>query len=191
MKAVFVRLLERLSRVSRAADEAHEEARLLQRYRAGAVRDAIVKAIAADMANVYSGIEGLFEIVASEIDGSPLPRGEAWHKKLSDQMFLAIPGIRGPFLDAGARADLDELRSFRHRARNIYGFEIDERLLLAKPPLARKLVSELREAIRRLAAGLLGKDECDALFREKIQAAGRAEAAKSRRPRRKAPRSRS
>jgi hypothetical protein len=188
MKAVFVRLLERLQRASRAADEANAQARLLRRHRAGALRAAIVKAIAADVASVYGGIEGVFEIVASEIDASPLPKGEAWHKKLSDQMFLAIPGTRGAFLDAGVRADLDELRSFRHRARNIYGFELDERLMLAKPPIARKLVAAVRDAIRDLAAGLLGQEDYKALFRQEVQAVRRAEASKSAKPRRKAQR---
>ena len=43
-------------------------------------REFIENTIATDLADIYSGIERIFERIANEVDGH-LPRGSRWHKK--------------------------------------------------------------------------------------------------------------
>ena len=48
-------------------------------------REFIENTIATDLADIYSGIERIFERIANEVDGH-LPRGSRWHKTLLEQM---------------------------------------------------------------------------------------------------------
>ena len=74
------------------------------------------------LAEVYSGIERIFERIANEID-KQLPKGEQWHTDLLTQMAERRPE-RPPVISEGTRRKLRQLLRFRHKVNNIYGDEL-------------------------------------------------------------------
>lgn len=73
----------------------------------------------------YTGIERVFERIATNLDGE-VPSGETWHKDLLDSMALELEGIRPPFISEYIQKRLDEYLRFRHLFRSLYGFELDK-----------------------------------------------------------------
>lgn len=74
------------------------------------------------LAEVYSGIERIFERIANEID-KQLPKGERWHTDLLTQMAERCPE-RPPIISEGTQQRLEQLLRFRHKVNNIYGDEL-------------------------------------------------------------------
>ena len=85
-------------------------------------REFIENTIATDLADIYSGIERIFERIANEVDGH-LPRGSRWHKTLLEQMTKQRPE-RPPIISEQTYHQLGELLDFRHKVNNIYGREL-------------------------------------------------------------------
>ena len=86
--------------------------------------------------NFYTGCERIFQIIASELNGS-LPHGYDWHKRLLHRLGAERQGRPAVITEATVLL-LEEFRGFRHVVRNLYGFEISqERLekLVAKYPM--------------------------------------------------------
>jgi len=106
----------------------------------------MLRAVVSVVLDYYTALENIFKEVAKNIDGR-LPAGPDWHKDLLTQVGLNLPGLRPPLLSGETFAEVDELRRFRHLARNIYGFNLKpERVisLLEKlPELDKKIESEL------------------------------------------------
>ena len=118
-----------------------------QRLRtAGHDQDAYVNSVALNLHGFYSGLERLFEMTATQVDGSALG-GESWHTELLQQMTLDIPEVRPPVLREDTASRLDEYRKFRHRIRNIYATNLDperiEPLVSALPDLWPSLRGEM------------------------------------------------
>ena len=89
-----------------------------------------VRGLISYMDDFYTGVERLCERIAVTLDGG-LPEGPRWHRVLLGQM--GEPGGEGrpPFLSGPLLLELDEYRRFRHRARHIYGYELEaERVLV-------------------------------------------------------------
>ena len=82
-------------------------------------REFIENTIATDLADVYRGIEKMFERIAREVD-TDLPRGSNWHKDLLTQMTEQRPE-RSPVISQETSLRLGELLTFRHKVNNIYG----------------------------------------------------------------------
>ncbi|GAW94094.1 hypothetical protein [Calderihabitans maritimus] len=82
-----------------------------------------LRAYASILHDFYSGIEKIFITIAREIDQS-IPTGEGWHRQLLEQMTLDLPTKRPAVIDAKFAAQLQEYLSFRHRFRNLYGYEL-------------------------------------------------------------------
>lgn len=74
------------------------------------------------LAEVYSGIERIFERIANEIDKQS-PKGERWHTDLLTQMAERCPE-RPPVISEGTQQGLEQLLRFRHKGNNIYGDEL-------------------------------------------------------------------
>ena len=85
-------------------------------------REFIKIAMATYLAEVYEGIENMFERIAREVD-MDLPRGAEWHKKLLSQM-TERRAARPPVLSRETAVLLGELLEFRHKVRNIYAEEL-------------------------------------------------------------------
>ena len=85
-------------------------------------REFIENTIATDLADIYNGIERIFERIAREVD-TLMPTGSRWHKDLLTQMAEKRPERR-PVISENTRLELEELLEFRHKVNNIYGREL-------------------------------------------------------------------
>ena len=68
--------------------------------------------------NIYTAFESYFLRVAKHFENNL--DDSAWHRELIDRMRIDVPGIRPALISPQIAEDLDELRRFRHRFRNIY-----------------------------------------------------------------------
>ena len=82
----------------------------------------VEKTIASDLAEVYSGIERIFERIAREVD-MQIPKGNRWHNDLLEQMAERRPE-RPPVISPNTLPRLKELLDFRHKVNNIYRDEL-------------------------------------------------------------------
>jgi hypothetical protein len=148
MSPIFAELGAALDKAALEADRARQAARRLARTRRDTLGRWIhVTAVASGIEHAYSGMEQAFKIVATEIDGA-VPAGEDWHARLCALMFTPVPGCRPAVLPAALRPELDELRAFRHRVRNLYGSELIEAVVRERAARAPVTVSRVRRALR-------------------------------------------
>ena len=85
-------------------------------------REFIENTIATDLADIYRGIERIFERIAREVD-TFMPTGSQWHKNLLAQMTEQRPE-RCPVISENTHRELEGLLEFRHKVNNIYGKEL-------------------------------------------------------------------
>ncbi len=85
-------------------------------------REFIERALAADLAEVYTGFEKIFERIANEVD-KHVPHGSQWHSNLLAQM-AAGRRERPPVISDVTQRRLKRLLKYRHRVTNIYGDEL-------------------------------------------------------------------
>ncbi len=161
MHPLFAEIAATLDKAAAEADRAKRAARRLSRTRADALERWIhLTAVASGIEHAYSGIEQAFKIIAAEIDGS-VPTAEDWHARLCALMFTPIPGRRPAVLPGALRADLDELRAFRHRVRNLYGSELIEAVVAEKATRAPLVVAEVRRALRAFESAVTRSAKAD------------------------------
>jgi hypothetical protein len=72
----------------------------------------------------YSGLERVFERIATELEGGA-PPGPNWHRDLLGSMAFDLQGLRPPVLSEASVGSLGEYLRFRHWFRNAYGFDLD------------------------------------------------------------------
>jgi hypothetical protein len=87
-------------------------------------RSLIMRGKASMFHDFYCGAERIFKRVADDLNGG-IPAGEFWHQLLLNQMKLDIPGLRPPIIAEETYKLLVDFLSFRHKFRNIYGFELE------------------------------------------------------------------
>ena len=87
-------------------------------------RTIIIRGKASIFHDFYCGAERVFKKIASELNGG-IPAGEAWHQELLSDMKIDIPGLRPPVITEATYKLLLDFLSFRHKFRNIYGFELE------------------------------------------------------------------
>lgn len=97
--------------------------------------------VAFDLHSFYQGVERIFEAIAKSIDRTVFS-GERWHVALLDQMTEEISGIRPAVISSETKSALNDYRTFRHLARNIYTFNLDSRRL-------HKLVDNLPDTVEK------------------------------------------
>lgn len=93
----------------------------LKEPRAESFRSRVYASILHDF---YSGIEKIFINIAREIDQF-VPVSEGWHRQLLEQMTLDIPSKRPAVINNEMAAQIQQYLSFRHRFRNLYGYELE------------------------------------------------------------------
>jgi hypothetical protein len=148
MNPLFAEVDAALDKAAAEADRAAKAAVRLSRTRADALGHWIhLTAVASGIEHAYSGMEQAFKIIAAEVDGA-VPTGEDWHARLCALMFTAVPGRRPAVLPGALRSDLDDLRAFRHRVRNLYGSELRAAVVLEKASRAPTVVAKVRRALR-------------------------------------------
>lgn len=109
--------------------------------------DYFIDSVALNLHGFYSGVERIFQLVATVIDGVK-PEGQHWHRALLEQMATERAGIRPAVISASTRANLDEYRGFRHVVRNVYSFTFD-------PARMETLVLNVRSVFEQIRAELL------------------------------------
>jgi hypothetical protein len=109
--------------------------------------DLYLDSVALNLHGFYSGLETLFELIATHVDKQK-PTGANWHQFLLQQMTIEVVGIRPAVISIATYSELDEYRSFRHVVRNIYSFHFD-------PSKMEKLVIRVATLLTQLQAELL------------------------------------
>jgi hypothetical protein len=137
----------------RIRDELVEIERVRRRIETGWQRvqqsadDYYLDGVALNLHGFYSGLERIFELIATHVDGR-LPTGENWHQMLLHQMATEISGVRPAVISELTHVQLDEYRGFRHIVRNVYTFKFE-------PGKVQKLVDNLPVLFSRVQAELL------------------------------------
>ncbi len=97
--------------------------------------DFYLDSVALNLHAFYSGLERIFEKLASTIDGT-VPTAANWHQELLTQMQTEIPSFRPAIISYDLKEALEEYRGFRHVVRNVYTFHL-------KPEKLKLLVNNL------------------------------------------------
>jgi len=136
----------------RIGDELKEIAWVVQRIETGWERvqqsndDHYLDGVGLNLHGFYSGLERIFELIATRVDGTK-PTGENWHQALLQQMTIEVPGIRPAVISQATYTQLDEYRGFRHVVRNVYTYRFDpakiQRLVENAPGLFTQIRTEL------------------------------------------------
>ena len=145
---------ERLLRLAtRIRDELVELDRVTARVAEGwerALRNAddyYLDGVALNLHGFYSGLERIFELIVTTIDGA-MPKGENWHQMLLRQMTTEIPGLRPAVISKSTHNHLNDYRGFRHVVRNVYAYNFETEKL-------QKLVIDLPVTLAQVSAELL------------------------------------
>lgn len=105
-------------------EKLEEELRAVGKIKDLKVESVRLRAYASILHDFYSGIEKIFINIAKDID-EVVPKADGWHRQLLDQMTLDIPLKRPAVIDESLKLELQQYLSFRHRFRNLYGYELD------------------------------------------------------------------
>jgi hypothetical protein len=97
---------------------------------------------------IYSGFERVMARVASEVDRAPVSHADGWHSALVRRMANPFPDIRSAVISPGCVELLDRLRSFRHRERNSYGFNLDFAIVMLRGQEAVAAFAIFRQDVR-------------------------------------------
>ena len=111
-------------------------------------------ATAEGVRSVYSGLEKIMEAIANEVDQYDPPHSDNWHEKLIDQLGVNIDGVRGPLLSPGTRAQLHELRKFRHVLHHNYAQSLETAKVFENYDRLKKAVPAFKRDYKRLAKAL-------------------------------------
>ncbi len=115
-------------------------------------REFIERALAADLAEVYTGFEKVFEQIAKEVD-KYIPSGDRWHNDLLTQM-AERRSERPPVISEVIRRRLRRLLRFRHKVNNIYGDELNYEKAEKHAKRVGKLFDNVSEELDAFAAFL-------------------------------------
>lgn len=121
-----------------------------------------LRAVGSIFHDFYCGVERIFERIAEELNGG-IPEGENWHIQLLKDMTLQIEEVRPTVISKELVSDLKGYLEFRHRFRNIYGFELEwdkmKGLKETMPGVAERFKKEIKEFIafmKKLTEGQTG-----------------------------------
>lgn len=125
MNEQLLRLAERIHSEIADADQVIERAQEGLRRARRSSDDYYLDGVALNLHSFYAGLERVFQLIATVIDGS-LPQGANWHQVLLQQMATEIPYVRPAAISEETRDALDEGRGFRHIVRHVYAFKFDQ-----------------------------------------------------------------
>jgi len=106
-----------------------------------------IDSVALNLHGFYSGLERIFELIASVVDGNK-PESKNWHKEPLNLMASEVPTIRPAVISEAIYSRLNDYRGFRHIVRNVYTFKFD-------PEKVKKLSTEITELFSKVSAELL------------------------------------
>lgn len=146
------------------AARANETAALVVRWeRDGSLPRSELIVAAVNLHAWYTAVECAYERIARLLDLS-MPQGATWHVELLSQMQIEIPGLRPSVMPESVRAEIHELRKFRHFFRNAYVLDLDPqrvrdrtRELASADPMVQAGLRQLDAHIDAVRAALLGQ----------------------------------
>ncbi len=104
------------------------------------------ESLALKLHNFYTGCERIFQLITSELNGSP-PSGYDWYKRLLERM-SKVRENRPAIISLLTAQKLQEYLGFRHIVRNLYGFELDperiDRLVEKQEVIWQQFAQEIR-----------------------------------------------
>ena len=109
------------------------------------IKEFIEKSITNDLADVYSGLERIFERIAREVDAQ-LPYGSRWHEELLELMTKKRPE-RPPVLSEKTYLLLEVLLDFRYKVKNIYGTELEYDKVEARAKVIEELFANVSQEL--------------------------------------------
>ena len=124
---LIVRIADERSKIERTVRKIREGLQKLETAPTEDLED-LTALLALRLADFYSGLEGIFNRIARDIDMN-VPIGEKSHKSLLQQMAEVRP-VRSPVISEQTLVGLDRILKFRHRFRNIYAFELKPKKVL-------------------------------------------------------------
>lgn len=110
--------------------------------------DYYLDGVALNLHGFYSGLERIFEKIASTIDGT-VPSAANWHQELLNQISIEIPGVRPVVISSELKDLLEDYRGFRHVVRNVYTYQLN-------PEKMEHLVIKIRQVFEKSNAELSG-----------------------------------
>ncbi len=122
--------------------------------------EAYIDSVALNLHGFYSGVERLFELIATQVDDT-MPAGEAWHRQLIDQMAREIPETRPAVIDEFIAVALDEFRKFRHLVRNVYTIHLDSERMRVLVDVLPSLWEQLQKDLLAFADFLIDLSKAD------------------------------
>lgn len=134
--------------------ELQELSILVQRAEQGWVKaresqdDFFLDSVALNLHGFYSGLERIFERIASAVDES-VPGGANWHQELLSQVAIEIPSVRPAVISTSLKEELEAYRGFRHIVRNVYAYHLRQEKM---SPLVERLPEVFTLAERELMA---------------------------------------
>jgi uncharacterized protein YutE (UPF0331/DUF86 family) len=109
--------------------------------------DFYIDSVALNIHGFYSGLERIFELIASVVDGNK-PESKNWHKELLNLMAREVPTIRPAVISEEVCSRLNDYRGFRHIVRNVYTFKFD-------PEKIKKLSTEVKGLFSKVSEEIL------------------------------------
>ena len=122
-----------------------------------AAKPYIEESIANKLADVYNGIERIFERIAREVD-THIPTGSRWHKDLLAQMTTQRPE-RGPVIAEDTSLRLEHLLEFRHKVNNIYDRELNYEMTEPHAKSIGELFERVSEDMNKFTDSLVRREE--------------------------------
>lgn len=114
------RIRKELDKLEKLQDELTTLAKLKEQK----LKSVKIRAYASILHDFYSGIEKIFISIAREVD-QVVPKSLGWHRDLLEQMTLDIPSKRPAVINGHLLRELQQYLGFRHRFRNLYGYELE------------------------------------------------------------------
>lgn len=112
--------------------------------------DCYLDSVALNLHGLYSGLERLFEQIATTID-QRLPQGADWHQRLLEQIASEQPGLRPAVVSTSSYQWLDECRGFRHVVRNVYAFHFNADKLKGLVEKASRMFLQVKQELLAFA----------------------------------------
>ena len=119
--------------------------------------DAALEAAAYQLSRCYNALEQMAARIAKGFENQVSDR-TGWHVELIRRLSLAIPGVRPVLFPPEMRADLQELRGFRHVFHHAYDLVLDSGRLAPLLDAANRVATALPAAVQQFLLEVIGQE---------------------------------
>lgn len=119
--------------------------------------DAALEAAAYQLSRCYNALEQMAARIAKGFENQISDR-TGWHVELMRRLSMAIPGIRPALFPPEMRADLQELRGFRHVFHHAYDLVLDSGRLILLLDAANRVANALPGAVQQFLSDVIQQE---------------------------------